>query len=103
MVELVRAELTIRTDGDVLRRERLARSLYTEPRTVEDIDVRFGDPAGEAEAKGAGTLVRQSPMASWPGRSRVAGVHVCGTSGIVPGGGVAIRASGRRGRVVSAG
>ena len=48
-------------------------------------------------------LVRQSPMTSWPGRSRVAGARVCETSGIVPGGGVAIRASGRRGPAVWAG
>lgn len=50
-----------------------------------------------------GRLVRQSPITSWPGRSCVPGVHVGGTSGIGPGGGVAIQASGRRGRVAGAG
>jgi hypothetical protein len=48
-------------------------------------------------------LVRQSPIASWPGRSCVRGVRVGGTSGIGPGGGVAIQASGRRGRVAGVG
>lgn len=58
MVELVRAELTVRSDGDVLRRERLAQSLYAELRTVEGIDVRFAPETrpGEAGAKGAGAL-----------------------------------------------
>ncbi len=58
MVELVRAELTIRTDGDVLRRERLARSLHAELRTVEGIDVRFAPETrpGEAGAKSGGGL-----------------------------------------------
>src|SRR6516164_627638 len=52
--------------------------------------------------KGA-ELVRQHPIASWPGHSCVPGVRVCGTIGIVPGGGGAIRASGRRGWPVWAG
>ena len=58
MVERVRAELAIPTDGDVLRRERLTRSLYTELRTVEGIDVRFAPETRpeEAGAKGAGAL-----------------------------------------------
>jgi hypothetical protein len=53
--------------------------------------------------RGDALLVRQPPIASWPGCSRVAGVCVCGTSGIVPGGGGASGASGRRGRAVLAG
>ncbi len=58
MVERVRAELTIHAEGDVLRRERLARSLYTELRTVEGIDVRFAPETGlgGAGTKGAGAL-----------------------------------------------
>jgi hypothetical protein len=58
MVTVGRAELTIRTDGDVLRRERLTRSLYSELRTIDGIDVRFATepPPREAGAKGAGAL-----------------------------------------------
>jgi hypothetical protein len=56
-VTLERAELTIRTDGDVLHRERLARSLYTELRTIDGIDVRFAtETRPGAGAKGAGGL-----------------------------------------------
>jgi hypothetical protein len=58
MVERVRAELAIPTDGDVLRRERLTRSLYTELRTVEGIiDVRFA-PETRPEEGGRKALAR---------------------------------------------
>lgn len=42
-------------------------------------------------------LVRQPPIASWPGHICVRGVRAGGTSGIGPGGGASIRASARRG------
>jgi probable F420-dependent oxidoreductase len=61
-------------------------------------EVLFGMPDREPSDVLAylARLVRQPPIASWPGHSRVAGGLAGGTSGIGPGGGVASAASGRR-------
>ncbi|SRR6266851_5367215 len=63
MADVARVEVAILTDGDVLRRERLARSLFADLSAADGLEVRFapedGLPPG-AGAKGAGMVADAS-------------------------------------------
>ena len=56
MVKRERVDVQVLADGDVLRGERLARSLCADLEAVEDVDVQFAatEPAGDPSVKGPG-------------------------------------------------